>query len=428
MYGPTIVYGADLVTVLAGLAVWELRPQRSIGPLLTVAGFATTLASVAGLRPVGWFAVGSVAWACFPLVIGHVLLAYPDGLRRGQRLAAVVSCWLVPAVSVFRCCSSLTRGNRFDCGCTADGIRDGALAVTDRRELARTLALILGWWVVVVAVVISVSVVVRAHRASNALRITLAPVAWAGVAWALVMVASIPYMTRPLYEAALVDRREWDLLIIAITVLPPAAVALVAGAVVWSELVRPRLDPAGSGRIVLPGEALPAGETLRRRLANIVGDPSLRLALQSPEGAWLSPGGQHIELHDDRERATTTLTRDGETIAAVEHDHALRATPDIVVVATTMFGLAIDNVRLGALDAAQLEEMRDSGAALLAAAERSRQRLAATIADGPAAKLDELARRAEAGDDAVELQRGPACRRLGDPHHLPRRVPTGTGT
>ena len=63
-----------------------------------MAGFAATLGSVAGLRPVGWFAVGSVAWACFPLVIGHVLVAYPDGLRRGQRLAVVVTCWVVPAV------------------------------------------------------------------------------------------------------------------------------------------------------------------------------------------------------------------------------------------------------------------------------------------------------------------------------------------
>jgi hypothetical protein len=286
------------------------------------------------------------------------------------------------------------------------GLRDSVLAVTDQREVARWLALILAWWVAVVAVVIAVIVVVRARHASRTLRVTLAPVAWAGVAWALVMVASLPYATRPLYEAVGGGRRAFELIILAVIVLPPAAVGLVAGTVVWSELVRPRLDSVGDGRIVLPGEALPAGETLRRRSANIVGDPSLRLALRSADGAWLSPNGRHIELRDDRERATTTLTREGETIAAVEHDHALRATPDIVVVATTMFGLAIDNVRLGALDAAQLEEMRDSGAALLAAAERGRHRLAETIADGPAADLEELASRATDGEDAVELQRG----------------------
>jgi hypothetical protein len=341
------------------------------------------------------------------LAIGHVLLAYPDGLRRGQRLVVVVTCWVVPAVlgvSLLLVADSwLPARLRAHSG---GGVRGSALAVTDQRQLARWLALILGWWVALVAVVIAVTMVVRARRASSTLRVSLAPVAWAGVAWALVMVASLPYATRPIYESVLADRRAFELMIVAIIILPPVAVALVAGAVVWSELVRPRLDPAGSGRIVLPGEALPAGETLRRRLADIIGDPSLRLALRSADGAWLSPNGQHIELRDDRERATTTLTRDGETVAAVEHDHALRATPDLVVVATTMFGLAIDNVRLGALDAAQLKEMRDSGAALLAAAERGRHRLAATIADGPAANLDRLARQATAGEDAVELQRG----------------------
>jgi hypothetical protein len=50
--------------------------------------------------------------------------------------------------------------------------------------------------------------------------------------------------------------------------------------------------------------------------------------------------------------------------------------------------------------------MRGTGAALLAAAERGRHRLAATIADGPAADLEHLARRAADGDDAIELQRG----------------------
>ncbi len=197
----------------------------------------------------------------------------------------------------------------------------------------------------------------------------------------------------------------YELIMVVGVILPAITVALVAGTIVWAEVLRPRLDPARDGRIVLSGEPLPVAETLRRRLARVVGDPSLRLAILGPEGRWLAPNGKPVTLRDDQERATTTLTRDGQVIAAVEYDHALRATPDLVVVATTMAGLAIDNVRLAALDVAQLEEMRNSGAALLDAADRARHRLAATIADGPAAKLEELAVRAANGADGVELQR-----------------------
>ena len=79
--------------------------------------------------------------------------------------------------------------------------------------------------------------------------------------------------------------------------------------------------------------------------------------------------------------------------------------PDLVVATTTMAGLAIDNVRLAALDAAQLEETRNSGAALLTAADRARHSLTSSIADGPASQLETLANRAAGGADRTELQR-----------------------
>ena len=66
-------------------------------------------------------------------------------------------------------------------------------------------------------------------------------------------VNSLPYATRPLYEVVLADGRSSDLVIIAIIVLPAVAVAVVAGAVVWSEL----LD-RGSTRRGVAGSCCPA--------------------------------------------------------------------------------------------------------------------------------------------------------------------------
>jgi hypothetical protein len=277
------------------------------------------------------------------------------------------------------------------------------LPFADHPDLARWLAIVYAGWVGVVSVVVAIATLVRANRSSPAMRPSVVPVAWAGALWSLSLLGSIPSLTSS-YNLRK-PPKIYQLLTVTGTVVPAMTAALVAGAIVWADVLRPRLDPARGGRIVLSGEALPVAEALRRRLAKVVGDPSLRLAILGPEGRWLAPNGKPVALRDDKERATTKLTRDGQVIAAVEYDHALRATPDLVMVATTMAGLAIDNVRLAALDVAQLEEMRNSGAALLAAADRARHRLAATIAQGPAAKLEELAVRAAQGVDQVELQR-----------------------
>jgi signal transduction histidine kinase len=404
-----IVVGVGLVVAFGGLLVWQSRPQRSTGPLLTVTGFAVLLGAFAGLEPGSVHTTGSVVLMCFPLVIGHVLLAYPDGLPRRWNRAAVAACWVVPAL--LSIAMHLVAAS-WDVARLVPYIpysyRRHQAPISDQADLARTFAALYDGWVGLISVVVAGAVLVRAHRSNRALRPTVVPVAWAGAAWSLAMLGSIPFAIRALTNPNNVISPPWkvyELIVVAGVILPAVTVALVAGTITWAEVLRPRLDPARDGRIVLSGEPLPVAETLRRRLARAVGDPSLQLAIHGPDGRWFAPSGKPVDLRDDHERATTTLTRDGQVIAAVEYDHALRATPDLVVVATTMAGLAIDNVRLAALDVAQVEEMRNSGAALLEAADRARHRLAATIADGPAAKLEELAARAANGVDKVELQR-----------------------
>jgi signal transduction histidine kinase len=404
-----IVVGAGLVVALGGLILWESRPQRSIGPLLTVTGFAVLLGALAGLEPSAVNTTGSVVRMCFPLVAGYVLLAYPDGLTRRWNRAAVATCWVVPAllaIAIHLVSSS------WDVARLVPNVpysyRLHKWEISRQPDLARVLAALYGGWVGLMSGVVASAVLVRAYRSNRVLRPTVVPVAWVGAFWSLMVLASIPFSIRSLMHRTVEifpPQKTYELRMLVAVILPAVAVALVAGTIVWVDVLRPRLDPARDGRIVLSGEPLPVAETLRRRLARVVGDPSLRLAILGTEGRWLAPNGKPVALRDDQERATTTLTRDGQVIAAVEYDHALRATPDLVVVATTMAGLAIENVRLAALDVAQLEEMRNTGAALLDAADRARHRLAATIADGPAAKLEDLAVRAAHGVDKVELQR-----------------------
>ena len=126
-----------------------------------------------------------------------------------------------------------------------------------------------------------------------------------------------------------------------------------------------------------PGEPLPVAETLRRRWPkwSVIRPCSLRFTARTVSG---SPQQQAGRAPRHNERATTKLTRDGHVIAAVEYDprcgslqtssSSLRRWPDW---RSTTY--------VSPLDIAQLEEMRNSGAAPFAAADRARHRLAATI-------------------------------------------------
>ena len=115
------------------------------------------------------------------------------------------------------------------------------------------------------------------------------------------------------------------------------------------------------GHIHLSGPALPRGEVLRRELARTVGDPALRLAYATPTGAGRT-GRTARRLADDGDRAVTSLTRDGTPVAMVSLLARGWQWHLTLRVAMTMAALASTTTGLTALDVAQLEETRASGA------------------------------------------------------------------
>ncbi len=151
-----IVVGCGLVVAFGGLLVWESRPQRSTGPLLTVTGFAALLGAFAGLEPGAVHTTGSVVRTCFPLVIGHVLLTYPDGLPRRWNRAAVAACWVVPAL--FGIAMHLV-ADSWEVARLVPSVpysyRRSTLAISDQPDLARALAALYAGWVGLMSVVVA---------------------------------------------------------------------------------------------------------------------------------------------------------------------------------------------------------------------------------------------------------------------------------
>lgn len=85
------------------------------------------------------------------------------------------------------------------------------------------------------------------------------------------------------------------------------------------------------------------------------------------------------------------VQRGEQTVAAIEHDASLLAQAELVEVAATMVGFALDNERLHAEILARVEETRASGARLLGAADQAHEAFELRVLNGPDATLARVA-------------------------------------
>ena len=87
------------------------------------------------------------------------------------------------------------------------------------------------------------------------------------------------------------------------------------------------------------------GSVLRGCLARALRDPSLTLAYWLPQfRSWTDLDGRAMELpSEDSGRATTLIDRDGEHVAALLHDPALRDEPELLDAVGAAAAIALEN-------------------------------------------------------------------------------------
>jgi signal transduction histidine kinase len=139
-----------------------------------------------------------------------------------------------------------------------------------------------------------------------------------------------------------------------------------------------------AGRV--PGHAV----TLRWALAEAFDDPTLEVAFPSGNGssAWIDSRGRPLTLpNGDSGRAVSEVRESGKVVAAIVHDAALGARPELVRAGVAMAGVVLDNQRLAAETAASLREVRRSRARIAATAERERRRIERDLHDGAQQRL-----------------------------------------
>ncbi len=391
---PAVVIG--WTAIATGLLAWWQRPANHMGLLMTLFGFAVLIrpwqySDDPWIFTIG-FALGSLSFALF----GHVALAYPTG-----RVVDRLELWLVRAgyvtVVAFPLAILLVAPDEAVLK-YAPLAPESPLLVTADAEVARTLerAFVIVFFGFLTACFVALLVRKFVMATPRGRRI-LAP---------LLLAAGVAAL-RAFYEflsafgsdvPAVADYVYWWQVI--------GQVAL-SFAIVWG-LLYSRLAAAHVADLVRDLDKVPP-ERLRDALARALGDPSLELAFWLPERrAYADAYGLPVALPaPGSRRAVTVLESDGEPIAALVHDGSLSDDPRLLDAAGAAARLAIENARLQAELRAQLAQVQESRARIVAAGDDQRRRIERDIHDGAQQRLVALALELRAAQKRLGGELGP---------------------
>ncbi len=355
---------ADLVVGLlfvgCGLVVW-MRRERLTGALLATAGFTWFLGTFAASGDSGYADFGALLLTLHRGPLVHALLSYPSGrLERPTERAAVAVAYVVSAMP--------------DVGGTPEA------------------------GIVVAVIVLGVGAE-RFGKATGPMRRARATAALAIAAFAAVLLVSA--LARTADSSAALDRAVlWGYDIVLAGVAVGLTLDLMLGRWVRATV---------TGLVVDLGEASGAG-ALRDRLADALGDRSLVLGYRLDSGVYVDERGRELELPEEEgDRRVTTVTDGGEPVAALVHDAAVLASPDLVVSVAAAARIAVANARLQAEVLRQVDELEASRRRIVEAGDTERRGLERELRDGAEQRLvavetllDEAGDRAE-GALAVTL-------------------------
>jgi hypothetical protein len=255
---------------------------------------------------------------------------------------------------------------------------------------ARRLFEIHAFVVTAVLVVVVVTVVRHYVGLPRGARAVGRPIFVAGILWALATVISqlarIPDSTWA-HSAGQTNFTPSASLVLQVA--PLVTLATLVGAVVWVELVVPRLVRTPSG--ALRGDGHP--EDVAAFLSRVLADRSVAVFFWSDrDDSWRDHDGRAVELPvDDRDRAVTIVSRSGERVAAFVHDAAWASQPQALAAVALAAAFEVDSNRLTALANARLDEARRLTSRLVSAADEAREDLRRELAAGSLRELDELA-------------------------------------
>jgi PAS domain S-box-containing protein len=322
----------------SGLVARARAPQNPIGRLMVGVGFAFFAGSLGWSNASVPFTIGLAVGSFWAAVLVHLLLAYPSGTLpgRAERLTVrtgYVLAGLGPLLTILFDPRPLS---------VKHTPRNAALIADDHAANVALNVFVDAAAVVVLGAVIFL-VARRWHRATTAERRVLAPVLLSGFVASAFLVSDIVVGAISQHWA-----RPLDLLLVAAFASVPLFFLL--------GLLQTRLARAGVGRLLMEVPEAPTREHTQDVLRRALRDPTLELAYWLPERrGYVDVEGEPVVLPPEGgDRVTTTVEDVHGPIAALVHDRAVLAEPQLLgeVVAAARLGLAQDR-SLRALEASE---------------------------------------------------------------------------
>jgi signal transduction histidine kinase len=361
-----------------GIVSWLRRPGSRWGVLLAAAGIAWFLAEWGnpGVGAALIFTIGLTLYGLAPPLVAHAVLAYPHGRLPswGDRVALAVA--YLGAVVVL----GLLPAFFFDPAAQGCGECPANLLLVDHSpglfDDLNTIGvwLGLGWSLVLAALV-----ALRLARSTPALRRLVWPVVIAGSAYLGLVGLDFAHSL----DRGFLSNDPTD---VGLRLAQAGALAALSLAVAWSWL-RDRRTRGAVARVVVQLAQSPAPGGLRDALARTLGDPSLGLGYPLGDGRLVDARGRTLAL----EGQVTPLVRAGREVAFLSHRPGLLDDPGLAEQVAAAARLALENERLQAEAAAQLEDQRRSRARVIATGDAERRRLERDLHDGAQQRLVGLA-------------------------------------
>lgn len=354
------------------LAVWESRPSNFVGPLLVGITTWFVVSPVRLIPNPAWISVSWIIDTLAAVWLAHAALAYPSGrVDRAQRAFLIVAYTVPAAIKVAQLFVTPAR-DLFGCFPTCPSTPPLAHA-----EPGIADALATAWIALLVMLVVAfIGLVVRKFlTASPRRRVQLWPVAVVVVA---VAVKDVIENFSPVIQIGPFDFAD----ILDHTFQLGIAIVFFAG-FYTSRLGRARIAD------LLARFAGARADAIEPLLAPVLHDRQLRL------GLWDTDARQNLDAHgtalttaSGRDRVMTHIdAHDGEPLGALIHDRSVCDDPQLLSSVIAATRLALENDRLHARVAAQLDEVRASRARILQAGDDERRRLERDLHDGAQQRL-----------------------------------------